>query len=126
MIKLMNAWVNTVGSLFGGKSQDAGRGPDLSRRALLTGAVAAVACGLVVTALPGPAAAQIEFHFGDDDFDSRDFHRRRRSRDAHGRRRSRDRHSRRRSRDHGRRRSRQQFRDWNDDCFPTPFGWICT
>jgi hypothetical protein len=127
MSKLMNGWVNRVGSLFGGKSPGQDEGPDISRRSLLTGAVAVVACGLVVTALPAPAAAQIEFHFGDDDdYDTRDFHRRNRSRRAHSRRRSRDNHSRRRSRGHGRRRSRGEFRDWNDNCFPTPLGWICT
>ena len=134
MTKLMSGWVNRVGSLFVRKPQETDEGPDLSRRMMLTGAVAAVACGLVVMTLPGPAAAQIEFHFDDDDYDSRDFHGRRRSHNAHSRRRSRDDHSRRRSRDshgrrrshdHGRRRSRREYESWNEDCFPTPIGWVC-
>ena len=134
MTKLMNIWVNRFGSLLGKKSQDTDEGPDLSRRMMLTGTLAAVACGLVVMALPAPAAAQLEFHFDNDDYDSRDFHGRRRSYDSHGRRRSRDDHSRRRSRDghsrrrsgdHGRRRSSREYRDWNEDCFPTPVGWVC-
>jgi len=133
MTKLMNAWVR-FGCMLSGRPESSEEGPDLSRRMMLTGAVAAVACGLAVAALPTPVAAQIEFHFDDDDYDSRDFHgrrrsydahSRRRSRDEHSRRRSRDSHSRRRSRDHGRRRSRREYEDWNEDCFPTPIGWVC-
>ena len=127
MTKLMNGWVGRFGAMFGRESRNLDDGPDLSRRAMLTGVAAAAAAVLVVTALPAPAAAQIEFHFGDDDddYDSRDFHRRSRSRRAHSRRRSRDDHSRRRSSGHGRRRSRAEYRDWRDDCFLMPFGWIC-
>ena len=106
-------------------------GPDLSRRLLLTG-VAAVACTAVVAGLPSPAAAGggpgVEFYFGGGHSRSRSQfnHDRRRSYfDAHSRRRSRDSHSRDRSRGHGRRRSRSEYRDWNDDCALTPFGWFC-
>jgi hypothetical protein len=123
----MTAWINRFGSslrsVFDQNHKDSGGDPDLSRRTMLTGVAAVIACGIVATALPTPAAAQIEFRFGDDDDD--DDHSRRRSRDDHSRRRSRDNHSRRRSRDHGRRRSRRENRDWNEDCFPTPFGWMC-
>jgi len=146
----MNGWLGRVGLPLGSLREKAlaaeNGAPDLSRRLVLTGA-GAVACAAVFAALPSPAAAQIEFRFGDDDDHSRwrsendhsrrrseddhsrrrseDNHSRRRSFDNHGRRRSRDMHSRRRSSGHGRRRSRAQFRDWNEDCVLTPFGWIC-
>jgi hypothetical protein len=87
------------------------RGFDPSRRALLTGVAAAVALGAAATLLPTPASAQ----YGNDDDDD----------DGHGRRRSRRDHGRRRSRRHGRRRSRREYRDWNEECFPTPLGWVC-
>ena len=114
--------------------------PDANRRMLLAGAAAAIACGVIAVGQPTPAQAQLEFHNfrrslgggGDDDGHSRrrsggggDGHSRNRSRGDHNRRRSRDAHSRRRSRGHGRRRSRNEFRDWNEDCVFTPFGWIC-
>ena len=73
--------------------------PDLTRRWVLSGAAAVLACGLVA-GLPTPAEA--------------DSHGRRRSR-RHGRRRSRDDHGRRRSRRHGRRRSRDMRDDYDDE-----------
>jgi hypothetical protein len=130
---MMKVWVDRVGSslrsMLDGRDEAAGSSPDLSRRAMLTGVAAVVVCGVAATTVPTPAGAQVEFHFGDDDDHSRrrsmDSHSRRRSMDEHSRRRSRAAHSRRRSMDHGRRRSRREFRDWNENCFPTPFGWMC-
>lgn len=135
-VRRINAWIDRVGSAFGSvrEKEEENDQPDLSRRKVFTGVAALAAGALLVTTLPGPAAAQIEFHIGPDDDDDDDWdrdddddddHGRRRSRNDHGRRRSRDRHSRRRSRDHGRRRSRREFENWNDDCVPTPFGWFC-
>jgi len=127
----MNGWFGRIGLPLGSRSVDLSKAaddaPDLSRRFLLTGA-AAVACAAVV-ALPGPASAQgVQFYFGGGHGrrESTFSHNRERSRwDSHSRRRSREMHSRRRSEDHGRRRSRQQFRDWNEDCILTPVGWFC-
>jgi hypothetical protein len=98
---------------------------------VLTGAVAAIACGgLLVAGISTPAAAaEVAVEEGEIILAQ---HGRRRSRnnhndhhDGHGRRRSRNQHSRRRSGDHGRRRSRREFRDWNENCFVSPLGWIC-
>lgn len=135
MAKLMNSWVNRLGSLLGGDSSDADAGPDLSRRMVLTGAVAAIACGgLLVAGISTPAAAA-EVAVDEGVLAQ---HGRRRSRnnhndhhddhhdhDGHSRRRSRNQHSRHRSEDHGRRRSRREYRDWNENCFVSPLGWIC-
>jgi hypothetical protein len=104
---------------------------------VLTGAVAAVACGgLLVAGLSTPATAA-EAAVDEGDIILAD-HGRRRSRryqhdhyddhhdhDGHSRRRSRRQHSRHRSEDHGRRRSRREYRDWNENCFVSPLGWIC-
>jgi hypothetical protein len=91
---------------------------------------AAVAVGTVAAVMPLPARAEELLEpAGFNDHSrrrSRDRHSRRRSYDdSHSRRRSRNAHSRRRSRGHGRVRSRREFRDWNEECYPTPFGWFC-
>jgi hypothetical protein len=138
MARLTNFWVNRLGSLLGGDSKDADAGPDMSRRMVLTGAVAAIACGgLLVAGISTPAAAA-EVAVDEGDIILAD-HGRRRSRhrmhdhysdnhndyEDHGRRRSRHQHSRYRSEDHGRRRSRREYRDWNENCFVSPLGWVC-
>jgi hypothetical protein len=100
-----------VSSVFEPNLQRHDNEVDATRRLVLTGAVAAVAAGLLVAGLPSTAEAQ---------------HSRRRSRRRrHSRRRSERDHSRRRSSGHGRRRSRWDREDWNENCFFTPFGWIC-
>jgi Ni/Co efflux regulator RcnB len=137
--KLANSWVNRLSSLLGGDSNDADAGPDMSRRMVLTGAVAAIACGgLLVAGISTPSAAA-EVAVDEGEIILAD-HGRRRSRhghnnhydhddhddhDRHGRRRSRNQHSRHRSGDHGRRRSRREYNDWNENCFQSPVGWIC-
>ena len=128
MAKLANSWVNCIGSLLGGDSKEMDAGPDLSRRMMLTGAVAAIACGgLLVAGISTPAtAAEVAVDEGElilaehgrrrsrggnnDHNDDNDGHSRRRSHnnddhdDGHSRWRSRhnddhdDGHSRRRSR----------------------------
>jgi hypothetical protein len=105
--------------------------PDMSRRLVLAGA-AAVACTAAFSLAPSPVSAQPrpdEYFFfggGHSRDRSRWHHDRRRSyMDSHSRRRSRDAHSRDRSRGHGRNRSRREYRDWNENCFLSPFGWFC-
>jgi hypothetical protein len=99
-------------SLFSRKPELSDDEPDATRRLMLTGVAAAVAVGVLATALPTPALAG--GRYDDDDDDDDDDHGRRRSRD-HGRRRSRREHWRRRSGDHGRRRSRRMRRDYDED-----------
>ena len=145
MNEFVKAWSNRVrpslGSIFGGRVSAPEDAFDPSRRAMLSGLAAAVACGAVVTMFPSPAGAQDgDYDPRDGDYDNDDHsrrrsrrnndddddgHGRRRSSDDHGRRRSRRDHGRGRSRGHGRRRSRREYRDWNDECFPTAFGWVC-
>lgn len=137
MARLTNFWVNRIGSLLGGDSKDADAGPDMSRRMVLTGAVAAVACGgLLVAGISSPAAAaEVALDEGDiiladhgrrrSRYDMHDHYNDHHDHDGHSRRRSRRQHSRHRSEDHGRRRSRREYHDWNENCFVSPLGWIC-
>jgi hypothetical protein len=133
MKAFLKTWTNRAAPSFAASSSEDAF--ELSRRAMLGGLAAAVACGAVATMFPSPAGAQDGEDYNDehsrrrsrrnDDDDDDGGHSRRRSLRDHSRRRSRRDHGRRRSRGHGRRRSRREYRDWNEECFLTPFGWVC-
>ena len=136
MKQLLKTWTHRAAPLLASHASEDAFDP--SRRAMLTGVAAALACGAAATLFPTPAGAQVGYGDDEDDHSRRrsrrddddddgggNGHGRRRSSRDHSRRRSRRDHSRGRSRGHGRRRSRREYRDWNEECFLTPFGWVC-